>query len=66
MRQMLDAPKRWWRSVTRRGGDHTDPKEQLALAIADADHQHRRLKEQATNVIANQKQAEIRLNTKLG
>ena len=38
---------------------------QLEQAIAEAQGQHRRLKEQATNVIASQKQAEIRLNGKM-
>jgi phage shock protein A len=39
-----------------------DPKVQLEQAIGDAQDQHRRLKEQAANVIANQKQTEMRLN----
>ena len=39
-----------------------DPKVQLEQAIQDAQDQHRRLKEQAANVIANQKQTEMRLN----
>jgi phage shock protein A len=42
-----------------------DPKIQLEQAITEAQQQHRRLKEQAANVIASQKQAEIRLNGKL-
>jgi len=40
-----------------------DPKVQLEQAIEEAREQHRRLKEQAANVIANQKQAEIRLSS---
>lgn len=39
-----------------------DPKIQLEQAIAESQDQHRRLKEQAANVIANQKQSEMRLN----
>ena len=38
---------------------------QLEQAITEAQDQHRRLKEQAANVIANQKQAEMRLNGKM-
>src|SRR6202521_453702 len=39
-----------------------DPKIQLEQAITEAQDQHRRLTEQAANVIANQKQTEMRLN----
>src|SRR5262249_3133546 len=42
--------------------DRADPKIQLEQAISESQEQHRRLKEQAANVIANQKQAEMRLN----
>jgi phage shock protein A len=38
-----------------------DPKVQLEQAIADAQDQHRQLREQAANVIGNQKQTEMRL-----
>ena len=38
---------------------------QLEQAITEAQNQHRRLKDQAANVIASQKQAEIRLNKKM-
>ena len=38
---------------------------QLEQALAEAQEQHQRLKEQAANVIASQKQAEIRLNGKM-
>jgi len=41
---------------------NADPKIQLEQAISEAQTQHRKLKEQAANVIANQKQTEIRLN----
>ena len=39
-----------------------DPKVQLEQALAEAQEQHRRLTGQAANVIANQKQTELRLN----
>ena len=39
-----------------------DPKVQLEQAILEAQEQHRRLKEQAANLIAVQKQGEMRLN----
>jgi phage shock protein A len=42
--------------------EHADPKIQLEQAIMEAQDQHRRLTEQAANVIANQKQTEMRLN----
>jgi phage shock protein A len=58
--------KRMWRyltaALTGRFNEVADPKIQLEQAIADAQDQHRRLKEQAANVIANQKQTEMRLS----
>ena len=42
-----------------------DPKVQLEQAITEAQEQHRRLKEQAASVIANQKTTEMQLNRKL-
>lgn len=42
--------------------EHADPKVQLEQAITEAHDQHRRLTEQAANIIANQKQTEMRLN----
>ena len=68
---MIDLAKKWWKYLTRASStgnfnDKADPKVQLEQAIAEAQNQHKRLKDQATNVIANQKQAEIRLNTKMG
>src|SRR5580704_12976571 len=42
--------------------ERADPKIQLEQAITEAQDQHRRLTEQAANVIANQKQTEMRLN----
>lgn len=45
--------------------EYADPKVQLEQAITEANDQHRRLKQQAANVIANQKQTEMRLNRKM-
>jgi phage shock protein A len=63
---MLKLLRRVWNYLTARGNAEfnarADPKVQLEQAIAEAQDQHRRLKEQAANVIANQKQTEIRLN----
>ena len=49
-------------ALTGKFDEVADPKVQLEQAIADSQDQHRRLKEQAANVIANQKQTELRLN----
>ena len=46
--------------------ERADPKVQLEQAIGEAQDQHRRLKDQAASVIANQKQAELRLNRQMG
>ena len=58
--------KRMWRYVTAaltgKFNEAADPKIQLEQALAEAQEQHRRLKEQAANVIANQKQTEMRLS----
>ncbi len=63
---MIQALKRWWNYLgAKLGGElesRADPKVQLEQAINEAQDQHRRLKEQAANVIANQKQTEMRLN----
>lgn len=45
-----------------RFSQRADPKVQLEQAISEAQDQHRRLKEQAANVIANQKLTEMQLN----
>lgn len=42
--------------------ERADPKIQLEQAIVEAQDQHRRLVEQAANVVANQKQTEMQLN----
>jgi phage shock protein A len=51
--------------LTGRFNENADPKVQLEQAISAAQSQHKQLKEQAANVIAGQKQAEIRLNKKM-
>ena len=62
---MFKALKRWWKYVGAKVNSafnaKADPKIQLEQAITEAHEQHRRLKEQAANVIANQKQTEMRL-----
>src|SRR5262245_43653601 len=63
---MFKAIKRWWKywtaKVNSSFNERADPKVQLEQAIMEAQEQHRRLREQAANVIANQKQTEMRLN----
>jgi phage shock protein A len=51
--------------LTGKFNEMADPKVQLEQALIEAQEQHRRLTEQAANVIANQKQAELRLNRAL-
>ena len=66
---MLKALRRAWRYLGTALGmkfeEAADPKVQLEQAIQEAQEQHRRLTEQAANVIANQKQTEMRLNRAL-
>jgi phage shock protein A len=66
---MLKTMRKWWKYLGAKLGmsfeEHADPKVQLEQAITEAQEQHRRLKEQAANVIANQKTTEMQLNTKL-
>ena len=60
--------KQWKYFVAKISGQaeaNRDLKVQLEQAIGEAHSQHKRLKEQAANVIAGQKQAEIRLNKKM-
>jgi phage shock protein A len=63
---MIKLIRRAWRymtaALTGKFNEAADPKVQLEQAIMDAQEQHRRLMEQAANVIANQKQNEMRLN----
>jgi phage shock protein A len=57
--------RRWRYMMAKASGDfeaRADPKVQLEQAIAEAQDQHRRLVEQAANVVANQKQTEMQLN----
>jgi len=58
--------QRFWRyltaALTGRFNEMADPKVQLEQAITEANQQHRQLVQQAANVIANQKQTEMRLN----
>ena len=63
---MFKLLRRTWRyltaALTGKFDELADPKVQLEQAIYEAQDQHRRLTEQAANVIANQKQTEMRLN----
>jgi phage shock protein A len=63
---MIDVLRRRWAYFTAKTESRfeatADPKVQLEQAIADAQEQHRRLVEQAANVVANQKQHELQLN----
>ena len=66
---MMDVLRKRWRYFTAKTDSKfeagADPKIQLEQAIADAQDQHRRLVEQAANVVANQKQHELQLNRAL-
>ena len=60
--------KRWNYLVAKLSNSHetnADPKVQLEQAISEAKDQHHRLREQAANVVANQKQTEMRINQAL-
>jgi phage shock protein A len=63
---MMDVIRKRWRYFTAKTDSrfeaNADPKIQLEQAIHDAQDQHRRLVEQAANVVANQKQNELQLN----
>lgn len=52
-------------ALTGKFNEKADPKVQLEQAILEAGEQHRRLMDQASNVIANQKQNEMQLNRKM-
>jgi len=66
---MFKVMRKWWKYLTAKLSgsfeERADPKIQLEQAITEAQEQHRRLKEQAANVIANQKQTELRLTRKM-
>ena len=63
---MFKALRRWWKYMgAKLSGsleERADPKVQLEQAIQEAQEQHRRLTEQAANVIAHQKQTQMRLD----
>ena len=63
---MWKSLKKWWRYLGTKLGmkleESADPKVQLEQAIQEARDQHRKLTEQAANVIANQKQTQLRLD----
>ncbi|HEY2812900.1 MAG TPA: PspA/IM30 family protein [Acidimicrobiales bacterium] len=67
---MFKVIKKWWKYMTAKLSgsfeERADPKVQLEQAIMEAQEQHKRLREQAANVIANQKQTELRLNRAMG
>jgi phage shock protein A len=52
-------------ALTGKFNEKADPKVQLEQALTEAQEQHRKLTEQAANVVANQKQTEMRLNRAL-
>ncbi len=66
---MFKTMKKWWKywgaKFNRNFEQRADPAVQLEQALAEAQQQDRRLREQAANVIAGQKQSEMRLNAKL-
>jgi phage shock protein A len=66
---MFKLIRRAWKymtaALTGKFEENADPKVQLEQAIIESQDQHRRLKEQAANVIANQKQTELRLTRSL-
>ena len=63
---MWKSLKKWWKymgaKLSSTFNEKADPKVQLEQAITEAQEQHRQLKEQAANVIANQKQTDMRLS----
>jgi phage shock protein A len=63
---MANVFTKWWNYLKAKLNssfeEKADPKIQLEQAITEAQEQHRRLREQAANVIANQKSAELKLN----
>ena len=66
---MFKLMRRWWKyataKLTGKFNEAADPKVQLEQAITEAREQDLRLRQQAANVIANQKKAEMGLNSKL-
>lgn len=66
---MIKLFRRFWKYLTaganQKFNEKADPKIQLEQAIIEAQEQHRRLTEQAANVIAQQKLTETNLNRKM-
>ncbi len=66
---MIKLLRRFWKyfsaGANQKFNEKADPKIQLEQALTEAQDQHRRLKEHAANVIAQQKQTELRLNRQL-
>lgn len=66
---MIKFFRRFWNYLTaganQKFNENADPKIQLEQAITEAQDQHRRLKEHAANVIAQQKQTELQLDRQL-
>ena len=66
---MFKTLKKWWKYLGAKLGvtfdEHADPKIQLEQAITEAQEQHKRLKQQAASVIANQKTTEMQHNQKM-
>jgi phage shock protein A len=66
---MIKVLKRWWAYLTaganQKFNEKADPKIQLEQAITEAQDQHRRLKEHAANVIAQQHLTEQQLDRQL-
>ena len=66
---MMKLFKRWWAYLTaganQKFNENADPKIQLEQAITEAQDQHRRLKEHAANVIAQQHLTEQQLDRQL-
>lgn len=67
---MLKTLRRMWRyvgtAIGMRFDELADPKVQLTQAIEEAQDLHRKLRQQAATVIANQKQTELRLSRAMG
>jgi phage shock protein A len=63
---MWESVKRWWKYLAVKlrvlHEEHADPKVQLEQAIDEAMQTDRRLRDQAANVIAHQRQAQVRLD----
>jgi phage shock protein A len=66
MQTMWKVLRRRWKYLTAklsgRWEETADPKVQLEQAMSEAQEQHKRLIDQAANVVANQKQTELQLN----